>query len=398
MAVWVTLAQGALWGVACDKVPLLAPSGSEITLSSNTSIVQSNGVAEIRATVLESSGTPVQNGTLVTFTTNLGTLSPPEARTVNGTATVQFVGNGQSGEAEISAVSGGAKPDSTLKLKVGAAAAGRIGLSANPSRLPNTGGSSQITATVSDSSGNSLSSVPVTFTTTAGSLSSSVATTGLSGQATVTLTTSREAKVTAAVGGSGTGAVTPAEITVTLGVTPGISFGTTTPASPVEDQPVTFTLNITPGATSDPFQNVVINFGDGTGDQSLGPVNANTSVSHTFNRSGTFTVTATGTTANGDTSRAVTIITVSDRAPIGVEVSPTTTTAGTSTTYTVTLTPSTTSVRRIDWDFGDGTPDQSTTGRSTSHVYTLPGTYVLEVSVTSADGNSGTGEFQIKVN
>src|SRR5437762_13438688 len=97
----------------CDKVPLLAPSGSTVTLSSNSSIVQANGAAEIRATVLESSGTPVQNGTTVTFSTNLGTMSPSEARTFNGVATAQFVPNGQSGTAKIVATSGNANKGDT---------------------------------------------------------------------------------------------------------------------------------------------------------------------------------------------------------------------------------------------------------------------------------------------
>ena len=111
--VWGALLAAAVVMVACDKLPLLAPSGSTVTLSSNSTIVQANGAAEIRATVLESSGTPVQNGTTVTFSTNLGTMSPGDARTFNGVAIAQFVPNGQSGTAKIVATSGGAKADAT---------------------------------------------------------------------------------------------------------------------------------------------------------------------------------------------------------------------------------------------------------------------------------------------
>src|SRR3954469_19627557 len=99
--VWGLLVVTAAMGAAgCDKTPLLAPNASTITLSTNTNIVQTNGSAEIRATVLESSGTPVQNGTTVTFSTNLGTVTPTDARTTNGVAVAQFVANGQSGVAE----------------------------------------------------------------------------------------------------------------------------------------------------------------------------------------------------------------------------------------------------------------------------------------------------------
>src|SRR5687768_15341488 len=103
LRVW-TLVTSMLMTGACDKLPLLAPQSSTIKLSSASANVQANGTTEIRATVLEPSGTPVQNGTTVTFTTNLGTVSPVDARTLNGVATVQFLGNGQSGKASVRAI------------------------------------------------------------------------------------------------------------------------------------------------------------------------------------------------------------------------------------------------------------------------------------------------------
>ena len=72
LRIWALAALVAVLSVACDKLPLLAPQASTITLSTASSVVQANGATEIRATVLEPSGTPVHNGTTVTFTTNLG--------------------------------------------------------------------------------------------------------------------------------------------------------------------------------------------------------------------------------------------------------------------------------------------------------------------------------------
>src|SRR4029079_12022917 len=104
-----------------------------------------------------------------------------------------FQASGSSGVAEIRAVSGGAKPADTanpsLKITVGAAAAGRISVTASPTTVPLTGGTSAISATVSDTSGNPLRDVPVTFSTTAGTLSSAVASTDVNGAATTSLTT-----------------------------------------------------------------------------------------------------------------------------------------------------------------------------------------------------------------
>ena len=99
---------------ACDKVPLLAPTGSVISLFPAASSVPLNGTVEIVATVIENgvastpttststgtgttgtgtttpttpttstragAGTPVQNGTLVSFTTTLGTHFGPRRR------------------------------------------------------------------------------------------------------------------------------------------------------------------------------------------------------------------------------------------------------------------------------------------------------------------------------
>src|SRR5687768_4589195 len=88
---------------ACDKVPLTAPTGSTVTLFSNTTIVPVNGTAEITATVIENGGTLVQNGTLVTFTTTIGLLDPNEARTRDGKVTVRLNAGNRSGRAVVRA-------------------------------------------------------------------------------------------------------------------------------------------------------------------------------------------------------------------------------------------------------------------------------------------------------
>ena len=66
-AVWhicasLVLVAAALGAAACDKVPLTAPTGSTVTLFSNTTIVPVNGTAEITATVIEAAGTVAQTG------------------------------------------------------------------------------------------------------------------------------------------------------------------------------------------------------------------------------------------------------------------------------------------------------------------------------------------------
>ena len=78
--------------LSCDSVPLLAPTNSSVTIDAQSRVVPTGGTTEVTATVIESSGTPVHNGTLVRFTTTLGRMDPVEAQTRNGIATTTFRG------------------------------------------------------------------------------------------------------------------------------------------------------------------------------------------------------------------------------------------------------------------------------------------------------------------
>ena len=69
---------------ACEKVPLLVPTASLVTVSVSRTVLPIDGTAQVVATVTESSGTPVHNGTVVTFMTTLGAVEPSVAPTMNG--------------------------------------------------------------------------------------------------------------------------------------------------------------------------------------------------------------------------------------------------------------------------------------------------------------------------
>ena len=274
-----------LSSLSCDKVPLLAPTGSVITLFATAATVPSNGSMEVVATVIEQgtastattppangqtppttststpgAGTPVHNGTVVTFTTTIGRIEPSEARTNNGQVRVRFHADGQSGTAVITAFSGGAS-GKLENLKVGSAGAERILLSANPQALACSGGNSQVSARVEDVSGVGLPQVPVVFTTTKGQLTPSTATTDASGVANTTLSTSQEATVTANAAGK------TATATVTLSPRTGISI--TPPTGQIASgTPTSFTVAV--AATAN-INNVLFDFGDGSS-QNLGPI------------------------------------------------------------------------------------------------------------------------------
>src|SRR5712692_5698908 len=93
---------------ACQKVPLLAPTGSTIILTASANALPTNATADLTAQVLEASANPPHSGTLITFTTTLGAIEPSEARTdVNGRVIVKFSSGLANGTATIVASSGG---------------------------------------------------------------------------------------------------------------------------------------------------------------------------------------------------------------------------------------------------------------------------------------------------
>ena len=390
--VWAAAACAAVLTVACDKLPLLAPQESTITLSTASSVVQANGTTEVRATVLEPSGTPVQNGTTVTFTTNLGTLTPPEARTLNGVATVQFLGNGQSGKASIKAISGGAASDA-LELSVGAGATGRVSVTASPGSVPSTGGTTTIAAVVVDASGNPLSGVPVTFATTAGTFSAAVVNTDGTGTARTTLTTNQPASVTATSGGT-----TSSATAITLSARPTVAITIPSGSTPTEGAVTTLTVTVTPATTGGaPIQNVTVDYGDGTSDN-LGSVSGSIAVQHVYGDDGSYTPTATVVDAAGTSVTASTVIFVQ---PLLVSITATKGTPGATTTpvtFTANVSPAGSSVASYTWTFGDGTT-QTTSSATVTHNYpNAPArSYPVRVVARLSTGHTASGNTTVDI-
>ena len=369
----------------CDKVPLLAPGLSTIRLSTSDLVVQSNGVTEVRATVLESSGTPVQNGTTVTFTTNLGALTPNDARTMNGVATAQFRGNGQSGKATLRAISGSATSD-PLEISVGAAAATRVSLTATPSSVPSSGGTTTITALVVDASGNAIANVPVTFSTTAGSFTAQVANTDANGRASTVLATSREATVTATAGGT-----TSSGLTISVTVRPTVSIAVASGTTPTRGGITTLSITVNTATGGAPLQSVVVNYGDGSSDD-LGAVNGTVSVQHVYGDDGTFTPSVTATDTFGASATASTVIVVQ---PVLVSISSAPQATPRLYNFTANVTAGVT-VASYTWTFGDGTSD-TTTGATTSHLYATAGTKEVTVTIRTSTNVSAKGVTTIIV-
>jgi hypothetical protein len=423
----VALVAAAAGTASCDSVPLLAPSGSTITLTASSNAIPANGTAQLVAYVLEQAGTPPHPGTQVIFTTNLGIVEPAEATTdVNGRAMATFRGNGQNGTATINAVSGAAStaaggggttttPGGTttptnsstgpVRISVGTGAVGRITLSANPTTISANGGSAVVTANVVDLNGNALPGAPVSFATSAGVLSGSLVNTDSNGNAQTTLTTSVEAIVTANVGASGSGSgtggggtgggstggstsgQTSATVTVKVNPLPTVSISATGTAFQA-GTPVVFTISAQPGTGStSQIREVVVNFGDGTITNLGGVSGSSMTVQHKYDEGDTYTVTVRVTDTLGTVVNAATTIVVLDLPPLNVSISKASQPAGANTNYTLTatVTPPSVIVANYLWKV-DGFQQQS--GGSNQLLLTLPtGTnHTVTVDVTTTTG------------
>ncbi len=394
------LATLTLLSAACDKVPLLAPTGSSIFLSVNTNRLAVNGTADITATVIESAGTPPQNGTLVTFSASLGTIEPRDARTDGGRVSVRFTAGAQSGTARINAISGGAQAEEVLEIQVGGAAVAGVSLRAEPGSVPNTGGTVTIVAAVRDDVGNRLAGIPVSFSSDGGQLSTGQATTDANGEARVTINTNRDTIITVtAAGQTGT-------LTVRAIAAPAVVIATTT-TDPQAGVPVNFTVTPQAATNGNALRDVVIDFGDGTTTLNLGAIAGATPVSHTYARAGTYTVTATSTDSQGLAGRSSIVISVSERAALSVTLTANPQIVSISNVAQQGLVNfSATSggglggganIQFVDWDFGDGTGTRNTS-LTNSHRYTAPGTYVASVRVRATNGQEGSAETIVRVN
>lgn len=156
---------------------------------------------------------------------------------------------------------------------------------------------------------------------------------------------------------------------VTISVTPGTTgFVNTTSFG--------FTVTNCTGCGSNPTYRW--NFGTGEGAEQYG-----TSLNHTFNATGTKTVTVTAEGVSGAPSGTVDVTVESSSG--SANVSPTTAKVGDTVTFTATCSNCGTSPTYL-WNFGDFSSPGS--NASTTHVYTQPGNYTASVTVTGGSNPS----------
>jgi hypothetical protein len=190
----VGLAVLALLAGSCHQALLTAPPGSTVTLVANPQFIPAHGgVSVITAVVVEPAGTPVPDGTVVQFFTNLGSIDE-QGRSNDGVVRVNLIADARSGTATVTAVSGGPAiapspspspspsptptpaprtdaglmaasnmNSATVDVVIGSALPASMLVTATPTRLTEKR-ASLITANVFDASGNPVAHVPIIFT------------------------------------------------------------------------------------------------------------------------------------------------------------------------------------------------------------------------------------------
>jgi len=428
----VALTGSIFVGSGCERVPLLAPTGSTMTLTASATALSLNTTAVLTAQVIEASGQPPHSGTHIVFTTSLGSIQPPEADTdINGRAVVTFNAGYANGTAVITASSGAASAsgNNAVKIAVGTAAVGRVVVSANPTLIAAAGGTSTISAAVSDINGNALANAPVAFSTTAGTITPTIGTTDATGIATSRLQTTITATVTASVGaqggsstgggggtgGGGTGGggtaggTTPpttgqASGSVTVNVAASPTLVITPPTTPPSaGLPASFTFAVTiPATNGSAIRDLTVNWGDGTVPQDLGVVSSTSIQSHVYRAQGNYVISATliDTIGNTVTQQAAVSVIPVPRPGIVITPSPVPGHVNTLTTFTITITlPAGIGAQDVSINFGDGATQDlgGSISVAVSHTYVITGTFTVTVTVLDTTGQSTPGTTQVSI-
>jgi hypothetical protein len=163
----------------------------------------------------------------------------------------------------------------------------------------------------------------------------------------------------------------------------------------------------TNGSFTDPDSTswtAIVDYGDGTGAQSLELTAMNFSLNHVYIDNGTYTVLVNITDNQGATGSASSTVTVNNATPsvgiITTSLNPVQVNVATSVSSNFTD-PGVLDTHNAVWNWGDGTSSVATISETNgsgsitgTHTYTVAGVYEIILNVTDNDGGSSTQTFQ----
>lgn len=286
---WLIAMSSLILLLSCHQASNIAPGGAQLLLSANPQQVGFNGTSQLTVIGTDENGLPLPDGTRVAFhVQEAGNVTPDTVQLINGTANATYHATFVAGDMTISATSGSVEATTTVTVSDNTDQ--NVFVSANPATFGPGGGTSAISAAVTDSSGSPIAGSRVQFTTTAGSLQSNggTVTTNSAGIANDTLVTTETATVTATTDRGFSG-----QVTVEVGSGRIVCHMTASPANPAVGQTVSFF-----DTSDDPSMLIVRyhwDFGDG------GSVDGK-NVQHAYSSASTFSVVHSVVDAQGNTT------------------------------------------------------------------------------------------------
>jgi hypothetical protein len=155
---------------ACEEGTPVAPNGTILRISAYPTRIGKTGTSTISLQALRSNGIPVNPGTEIRLSSDIGVVDSVVYTNDDGVATGTLRGDGRVGTATVSAYSGGVDPVTT-EIQVGALATS-ISLTVDPTSIPESGGVVELRALVRDENGQPLPDASVNFIAEAGTLAS----------------------------------------------------------------------------------------------------------------------------------------------------------------------------------------------------------------------------------
>lgn len=181
--------------LACDKATPVAPDGTSLTVSANPTQIGLTGTSTITVVGRKPDGQPLNPGTEVRFSVDIGSISPAIAVIENGQATATFTADGRKGAAKVTVKTGTGSVSADTTLQVGQADGTKpvLLVTANPSNVA-VGGTSDITVIARNSDGSSVGANQlIILTSTLGVLHPTRPSTLADGTATSTLNVGQQA-------------------------------------------------------------------------------------------------------------------------------------------------------------------------------------------------------------
>lgn len=296
----IALASTLAAGCGVDNGTPFAPSGSVLTIKADSLLIPPNSSTTITVQLKKTDGSPVADGVEISLGADAGELDQRKLRLSNGQASVVYRSGPAVGQAKITASSGAVTAE--LQLRIGSAPPGSVSLVSSPLEVPPTGADVEIIATVSSSTGALVAGAPVTFSTTAGSLSATQVITNDRGEARATLRTNVTTTVSAKVQNLETSTTVRLKQRINVAVS-------TAPAEPSAGQSVQVTARVTDGDGRGVNGRLRFTFGDG-GSQDVGAISGSGSTAYTWAREGGYNLSAEFTDQEGFLTRETVRVTV----------------------------------------------------------------------------------------